>query len=152
MACFAQGPAVASIYASPEALQRRQSKGHEVCAHFKKTGHCRYGDGCMYAHPHMYAVRKNSEGLPLRPSEPVCGHYQKHGTCKFGPACMFHHPERERERERERGGGRGEGSAGPAPVNPPAKMAWRRPSDEGREPAFSRRRWETTGNREGGRW
>ena len=26
MACFAQGPAVASIYASPEALQRRQSK------------------------------------------------------------------------------------------------------------------------------
>jgi serine/threonine-protein kinase/endoribonuclease IRE1 len=78
-----------------EPLQARQfpsRPGAQVCDFFQKTGHCRFGEGCIFDHPAYYAVLLTDVGLPYRPSEQLCTFYSKKGQCKFGPACKFHHP------------------------------------------------------------
>ncbi len=59
---------------------------------FTKTGHCKYGDACVFDHPPELSVALTSLGLPLRPGQPVCTFYLKNSNCKFGPSCKFHHP------------------------------------------------------------
>ncbi|KAF5825925.1 hypothetical protein DUNSADRAFT_5919, partial [Dunaliella salina] len=66
--------------------------GRTACDFFLKTGHCRFGDTCVYDHPEHAAVRLTQMGLPLRPEQPVCAYYLKHAECKYGPACKWHHP------------------------------------------------------------
>lgn len=78
-----------------EPLQARQfpsRPGAQVCDFFQKTGHCRFGEGCIFDHPAYYAVLLTDVGLPYRPGEQLCTFYSKKGQCKFGPACKFHHP------------------------------------------------------------
>ncbi|GFR44013.1 hypothetical protein Agub_g5168 [Astrephomene gubernaculifera] len=69
---------------------RRPGKQH--CDFYVKTGHCKFGETCVFDHPLEFAVRLSSLGLPLRPSEPLCSFYLKNNDCRFGPACKFHHP------------------------------------------------------------
>ena len=71
-----------------------QNPGGPVCQFFVSTGHCKYGSLCFKNHPAEYAVRRNQQGLPLRPGIATeCQFYMTFGTCKFGQACKFHHPD-----------------------------------------------------------
>ena len=72
--------------------------GLEICAHFVKTGYCRYGDTCPKDHPPEHWAEKNAAGLPLRPGRDACEYYLRTGKCKYGPTCKNHHPEREQRR------------------------------------------------------
>ena len=68
-------------------------EGAQLCIHYSKTGHCRFGNECCYDHPvEQYAVPRTELGLPYRKGQPVCAFYLKKNACKFGPACKFHHP------------------------------------------------------------
>ncbi|KAG2484704.1 hypothetical protein HYH03_016532 [Edaphochlamys debaryana] len=66
--------------------------GKQLCEFYSKTGHCKFGETCVFDHPETYAVLLTTLGLPLRPGEPVCTFYLKNNECRFGPACKFHHP------------------------------------------------------------
>jgi serine/threonine-protein kinase/endoribonuclease IRE1 len=66
--------------------------GAQACDFYQKTGHCRFGDLCIFDHPPHFAVLLTEQGLPYRPGEQLCSFYGKKGQCKFGPACKFHHP------------------------------------------------------------
>lgn len=66
--------------------------GKQVCDFYMKTGHCKFGEGCVFDHPEQYAVKLTALGLPLRPDMQVCTFYLKHNECRFGPACKFNHP------------------------------------------------------------
>lgn len=69
-----------------------QRPGKQTCDFYVKTGHCKFGDGCMFDHPTQHSVPRTALGLPLRPDQPVCAFYLKNNECKFGAACRFHHP------------------------------------------------------------
>ncbi|EFJ40840.1 hypothetical protein VOLCADRAFT_107956 [Volvox carteri f. nagariensis] len=66
--------------------------GKQLCDFYVKTGHCKFGESCVFDHPELYAVRLTALGLPLRPEEQICTFYLKNNECRFGPACKFHHP------------------------------------------------------------
>jgi len=66
--------------------------GKQLCDFFIKTGHCKFGEGCVFDHPPEYAVALTHLGLPVRPDMPLCAFYLKNNECKFGPACKFNHP------------------------------------------------------------
>jgi serine/threonine-protein kinase/endoribonuclease IRE1 len=66
--------------------------GKQHCEFYTKTGHCKYGDDCVFDHPPEYAVALTEQGLPYRPEQPVCTFYQRTQQCKYGPSCKFHHP------------------------------------------------------------
>lgn len=76
--------------ASVKEFPRRPGK--TPCEFFMKTGHCKFGDTCVFDHPEAFAVHLTHLGLPLRPDQPVCAFYLKNNECKFGPSCKFHHP------------------------------------------------------------
>ena len=67
--------------------------GHSLCDFYVRTGFCKFGQGCKFDHPSVFAVCLNSLGLPLRANEQACPFYAKSGACKFGPSCKFDHPE-----------------------------------------------------------
>eukprot|EP00798_Chlamydomonas_sp_ICE-L_P020835 gene20835-27667_t len=71
-------------------LPQRPSKS--VCEFFAKTGHCKFGPGCVYDHPALYAVPLSSLGLPVRSDQTVCVFYKRNNECRFGPSCKFSHP------------------------------------------------------------
>lgn len=66
--------------------------GKQLCEFFVKTGHCKFGEECVFDHPAEYAVPLTEDELPFRPGQPVCTYYYKTRLCKFGPSCKFHHP------------------------------------------------------------
>lgn len=66
--------------------------GKQMCDFYAKTGHCKFGDSCVFDHPVEHAVYLTQTGLPVRPGQPVCAFYLKNNECKFGPACKFNHP------------------------------------------------------------
>jgi len=97
--------------------------GGVPCAHYLKTGTCKFGASCMFDHPEglggtLEGGQASSElsgledamksinpgtgpdgsplstlGLPLRPGKQQCSFYLKTGSCKFGAKCIFDHPE-----------------------------------------------------------
>lgn len=66
--------------------------GEDVCAYYKNTGHCKFGDDCKYDHPEAFAVHLTEINLPYRPDQPICSYYSRNNHCKFGSSCKFHHP------------------------------------------------------------
>ncbi|GAX84340.1 hypothetical protein CEUSTIGMA_g11762.t1, partial [Chlamydomonas eustigma] len=66
--------------------------GKQLCDFYVKTGHCKFGEVCVYDHPEQYKVLLSTMGLPLRPDQPLCAFYLKNNECKYGSACRFHHP------------------------------------------------------------
>lgn len=66
--------------------------GKTQCEFYARTGHCRYGDDCVFDHPPEFAVPLTQDGLPYRAGEPVCSFYAKTGQCKYTASCKFHHP------------------------------------------------------------
>lgn len=69
-----------------------QNPGAELCRWYVRTGHCKYGDACVFHHPRQFSVPLTSMGLPLRPNQPICTFYLKTGKCKFGSECRHNHP------------------------------------------------------------
>ena len=69
-----------------------QNPGAELCRWYVRTGHCKYGDACVFDHPRQFSVPLTSMGLPLRPNQPICTFYLKTGKCKFGSECRHNHP------------------------------------------------------------
>ena len=58
--------------------------GKEICAHFCKTGKCRFGAKCKYVHPQwMVQLARDKRG--------ICRNFAKDGKCKWGDKCMFSH-------------------------------------------------------------
>lgn len=70
----------------------KRKPGAEVCAHFQRSGYCRYPDTCTRDHPPQFKVKLNLQGYPLRPREPVCKFYLRQGHCHFIMECTKHHP------------------------------------------------------------
>jgi len=66
--------------------------GKQLCEFFVKTGHCKFGEECVFDHPAEYGVPLTEDDLPFRPGQPVCTFYFKTRQCKFGASCKFHHP------------------------------------------------------------
>lgn len=64
----------------------------QVCDFYAKTGHCKFGDGCVFDHPDDHAIKLTRMGLPLRPEQQLCSFYLKNNECRFGASCKFHHP------------------------------------------------------------
>jgi serine/threonine-protein kinase/endoribonuclease IRE1 len=66
--------------------------GKQLCEFFVVTGHCKFGEECVFDHPAEYAVPLTEDELPFRAGQPVCTYYNKRRQCKFGASCKFHHP------------------------------------------------------------
>ena len=66
----------------------------ELCANWTKTGFCRYGPKCQFAHglDDIKIVVKN-EKYKTR----VCTQYKKTGYCKYGSRCLFLHDPHDKE-------------------------------------------------------
>ena len=60
----------------------------ELCSNFLKTGVCRYGDKCQFAHgeSELRFVAKNSKYKTKK-----CIQYSSTGVCKYGARCLFVH-------------------------------------------------------------
>jgi len=69
-----------------------QRPGETECAHFLKTGQCRYGATCKFHHPLSGSGMQMQTHYPVRPGEPDCSFYIKTGSCKYGAQCKFNHP------------------------------------------------------------
>ncbi|CAH8383240.1 unnamed protein product [Eruca vesicaria subsp. sativa] len=69
--------------------------GERDCQFFLRTGHCGYGNSCLYNHPFTHlpqGVFYHRDDLPERIGEPDCEYYLKTGACKYGSTCKYHHP------------------------------------------------------------
>ena len=66
----------------------------ELCANWMKTGFCRYGSKCQFAHGmnDIKIIVKN-EKYKTR----VCTQYKKTGYCKYGNRCLFVHDPSEKK-------------------------------------------------------
>ena len=64
----------------------------QACEFFSKTGHCKFGESCVFDHPAEFAVPLGVSGLPIRPDQPLCMFFKRNYECKFGPSCKFSHP------------------------------------------------------------
>jgi len=92
-----QGPSDEEDSSSPQQSRTDDTSGSEsdgsssesqdnTCRYFKKTGHCRYGDRCKYAHSEQDSAPKQRHK-----SKGVCIFFLK-GTCKKGKDCNYQHP------------------------------------------------------------
>eukprot|EP01025_Chloroclados_australasicus_P010708 TRINITY_DN14458_c0_g1_i1.p2 TRINITY_DN14458_c0_g1~~TRINITY_DN14458_c0_g1_i1.p2 ORF type:complete len:234 (-),score=24.53 TRINITY_DN14458_c0_g1_i1:190-867(-) len=79
--------------------------GQPSCDFYQKTGHCAFGNDCMYDHPQKYRIKRNLLGYPMRPGEKVCEYFLQHAKCKYGAGCCNHHPNLTLEINSELNGG-----------------------------------------------
>ena len=112
-------PSVGQVGASSSGGELPLRPGAAKCAHFLKTGSCRFGAGCKYDHPPSEAgtdptgggrlptgigriptgvqperaqAQAQQTGLPVRPGERDCAFFVKTGSCKYGSTCRWNHP------------------------------------------------------------
>eukprot|EP00746_Dinoflagellata_sp_MGD_P122961 gnl/MRDRNA2_/MRDRNA2_57706_c0_seq1.p1 gnl/MRDRNA2_/MRDRNA2_57706_c0~~gnl/MRDRNA2_/MRDRNA2_57706_c0_seq1.p1 ORF type:complete len:397 (+),score=69.44 gnl/MRDRNA2_/MRDRNA2_57706_c0_seq1:99-1289(+) len=71
------------------------NEGQQNCTYYMKTGTCKFGTTCVFAHPPGLGGllgSTNEVGLPIRPGQQECPNFMKFGECKYGTACKYTHP------------------------------------------------------------
>lgn len=63
------------------------------CLYFLRTGECKFGDLCKYAHPDSLKPMFTAAGLPIRPGQSWCPFHESYKWCGFGKCCKFNHRE-----------------------------------------------------------
>ena len=56
----------------------------DICKHFARTGNCRFGDGCRFAHSSdVDDVARRFNGLALNNNQRICKHNNNFGNCPY---------------------------------------------------------------------
>ncbi|KAF4671128.1 hypothetical protein FOZ61_005350 [Perkinsus olseni] len=98
---------------SPVEKKSTAPKKTRVCRDWRRTGKCRFGDKCKFAHvdaaekkpedhPEGKAARKaaNGEKQPSKEKKrPLCRYYAAGKTCKFGDKCRYRHERVEKKQD-----------------------------------------------------